>query len=141
MLYQRNGRRRVSSQYTKEKVRGMSIMSIPGKIYGRVLISRMMESTKEQVAEKQEGFGSGWECIDQIFVLKQLVEKCRKKGNKLHVSSMDLEKAYDTVRREELWRMLHEFGFDGYLIRSMSSLYEGSRACGRLGSRVGNILK
>ena len=33
--------------------------------------------------------------------------------------------------------MLHECGVDGYLIRSMSSLYNGSRACMRLGSRVG----
>ena len=43
---------------------------------------------------------------------------------------MDLEKAHDKVCREELWRVLHECGVDGYLIRSMSSLYEGSRACG-----------
>ena len=26
------------------------ILNIPGKIYGNVLVSRMMESTKEQVA-------------------------------------------------------------------------------------------
>ena len=33
--------------------------------------------------------------------------------------------------------MLHECGADGYLIRSMNSLYNGSRAFVRLGSRVG----
>ena len=32
--------------------------------------------------------------------------------------------------------MLHECGVDGYLIRSISSLYDGSRECVRLGSRV-----
>ena len=44
-MYQRIGRRRVSSGYTKENVtresanyRGISILSIPGKIYGRVTI-------------------------------------------------------------------------------------------------------
>ena len=41
---------------------------------------------------------------------------------------VDLEKAYDKVCREELWRVLHECG--------MSSLYDGSRGCVRLGSRV-----
>ena len=49
---------------------------------------------------------------------------------------IDLEKVYDKNCRE-LWRVLHEFGFDGYLTRSMSSSYEGCRACVRLGSKVG----
>ena len=43
--------------------RVISILSIPGKIYGRVLISRMIESTKEQVGEEQGGFRSGRGCI------------------------------------------------------------------------------
>ena len=49
---------------------------------------------------------------------------------------MDLEKAYDKVCRVSLWKVLHECGVDGYLIRSISSLYNRSRACVRLGSRV-----
>ena len=47
-------------------------------------------------------------CIDQIFVLKQLVEKYREKMKELHFVFMDLEKAYDNVFREALWRALHE---------------------------------
>ena len=39
----------------------------------------MIESTKEQVAEKQGGFRSDRGCIDQIFLSKQLVEKYREK--------------------------------------------------------------
>ena len=36
--------------------------------------------------------------------------------------------------------MLHEYGVDGYLIRSMSS-FEGSRACVKLGSRMGEYFE
>ena len=54
---------------------------------------------------------------------------------------MDLEKAYDKFCRETLWRVLHECGVDGYLIRSMSSLYNGSRACVRLDSRAGEYFE
>ena len=39
--------------------RGISILNIPGKIYGRVMISRVMKSTKEQEMEEQGGFRSG----------------------------------------------------------------------------------
>ena len=71
-VYKGKGDRR---DWTNYKV--ISILSIPGKIYGRVLINRMIECTKEQVAEERGGFRSGRGCIDTItiFVLKQLVEK------------------------------------------------------------------
>ena len=66
----------------------------------------MIEGTKEQVAEEQEGFRSGRKCTDQTFVLKQLVEKYREKRKELHVALMDLEKAYDRVYREALCQVL-----------------------------------
>ena len=65
-------------------------MSISKKIYGRVLIRRVMESTKRQVAERQGGFRFGRGGIDQIFVMKQLVEKHREKRKALYVAFMDL---------------------------------------------------
>ena len=76
-MYQRIGRE--CANY-----RIISILSIPGKIYGRVRTSRVMESTKEQVAVEQGGFRYGRGCIDQIFVLKQLVEKYEEKRKELH---------------------------------------------------------
>ena len=64
-VYKGKGDRRYSANY-----RGISISSTPRKIYGRVLINRVIESTKEHVAEEQGGFRSGRGCIDRIFVLK-----------------------------------------------------------------------
>ena len=46
----------------------------------------------------------------------------------MYIEFVDLEKAYDKV--------LRECGVDGYLTRSISSLYDGSRSCGRFGSRA-----
>ena len=96
----------------------------------------MTESTKGQAVEEQGGFRFGRGCLDQIFVLQQLVEKYKEKIKELYVAFMDLEKSYDKVCREELCRVLHGCGVHGYLIRSMSSLYNGSKACVRLGSRL-----
>ena len=53
-VYKGKGDRRDCVNY-----KGISILSIPGKIYGRVLINRVIESTKEQIAEEQGGFRSG----------------------------------------------------------------------------------
>ena len=58
----------------------ISILNIPGKIYGMILISRGIESTKEQVAEEEGGFRSVRGCIVQIFVLNKLFEKYGEKS-------------------------------------------------------------
>ena len=64
-VYKGKDDKRICANY-----RGISMLSMPGKVYGRVFIIRVRESTKEQVAEEQGGFRSGRGCIDQIFVLK-----------------------------------------------------------------------
>ena len=43
------------------------MLSIPGKIFRGVLVSRVIVSTIEQVADEQGGFRSGRGCIDQVF--------------------------------------------------------------------------
>ena len=79
-------------------------------------------------------------CRSDISIETVGLEVWREK-EELHVTFMNLEKAYDKVCREALWRVLRECGVDGYLIRSMSSLYNGSRAYVRSGSRVGEYFK
>ncbi len=46
---------------------------------------------------------------------------------------MDLEKAFDRVDREALWRVLQMYGIGGRLMRAVKSFYEGSRTCDRAG--------
>ena len=54
----------------------------------------------------------------------------------MYIAFLDFQKAYDKICREELWRAMHECEVYGYLIRSMSSLYDESRAYIRLSSRT-----
>ena len=50
--------------------RGISLHSVTGKVYGRVLTERLMEVTEGKVSEEQGGFRKGKGCVDQIFSLK-----------------------------------------------------------------------
>ena len=54
-------------------------LSVPGKVYGRILIDRVIEHSEEQIGEEQSGFRKGRSCADQIFVLRQLSEKMTEK--------------------------------------------------------------
>ena len=112
--------------------RGISLLSIPGKVYGRILIEKVRSLTERLIGEEQCGFRSGRGCVDQVFVMKQMSEKFVDKNKSLYVAYMDLEKAYDRVDREAMWRVLSMYGINGQLLKAVQSLYEKSEACVRV---------
>ena len=83
--------------------RGISLLSIPGKVYGRVLIERVRLETEHMIGEEQCGFRSGRGCVDQVFVMRQLAERFVSKGKSVYAAYMDLEKAYDRIDRNAMW--------------------------------------
>ena len=45
-----------------------------------------------------------------IFVLRQIQEKCREQDMGLYAAFVDLIKAFDTVSRDGLWKILARLG-------------------------------
>ena len=119
--------------YDCKNSRGISLLSVVGKLYGRVLIERVRRLTEELVGEEQGGFRRGRGCVDQLFVLRQLNEKFMEMGKKLYWAFMDLEKAYDRVNRDVLWGVLESYGVYGKLLGAVKSMYVESKACVRVG--------
>ena len=96
------------------------------------MVERIRKTTEEKVGEEQGGFRRGGGCVDQIFTLKQLNEKCTDSGKELHMAFIDLEKAYDRVDRKALWKVLELYGVGEKLRKAVESMYEGGRACVRI---------
>ena len=59
-------------------------------------------TTEGLIEDKQGGFRSETGCVDQISHYSKFVRKCNRKKQRVYVSFMDLEKAYDRVSREAL---------------------------------------
>ena len=116
--------------------RGISLLSVPGKVYGRILIERVIENSEGQIGEEQSGFRKGRSCADQIFVLRQLCEKMKQKKRRVCIAFMDLEKAYDRVDREAMWQVMRIYGIGGKVLRGIMSFYDDGRACVRVGGKV-----
>ena len=118
--------------------RGISLLCVVGKLFGRILIERIRDKTERVIREEQCGFRKGRSCTDQIFTVRQLSEKFIEKGKDVYWAFMDLEKAYDRVDREAMWQVLRLYGVGGKLLRAVQSFYKESRACVRNGSEVSN---
>ena len=60
---------------------------------------------------------------------------------KVFCAFVDLEKAYDSVNRVELWKILKEYGVDEGLVRALRGFYDGSKACVRVNSVMSDVFK
>ncbi|KAK3557981.1 hypothetical protein QTP86_005631 [Hemibagrus guttatus] len=97
----KKGDQRVCSNY-----RGITLLSLPGKVYSRVLERRV-----------QPVLEGSWEFAQPV-----------------HMCFVDLEKVFDRVPRGILWEVLWEYGVRGPLLRAVRSLYNRSRSLVRIAS-------
>ena len=81
--------------------RGISLLSIPGKVYAKILDKRMRDITEEKILEEQGAFRKRRSCTDQLFTVRMLSEKVIAKNKSMIMVCVDLEKAYDNVNRKK----------------------------------------
>jgi hypothetical protein len=71
--------------------RGISLLSIAGKIMARVILNRIkLHLLDDIVSENQCGFRSNRETIVMIFAVCQLHEKCQEQNQNPHMLFVDL---------------------------------------------------
>ena len=109
--------------------RGISLLSIAGKILARIILNRITESLLDSVApESQCGFRKNRGTVDMVFALRQLQEKCIEQNQDLYVLFVDLTKAFDTVSRPGLWAILSRLGCPVKFVSMIKAFHEGMMA-------------
>ncbi|BHF66667.1 hypothetical protein SprV_0200968900 [Sparganum proliferum] len=63
-----------------------------------------------------------------IFATRQLQEKCQEMRTHLYSTFADLTKAFDTVNREGLWKIMRKFGCPERFIETVRQLHDGMMA-------------
>ncbi|KAK3564177.1 hypothetical protein QTP86_010807 [Hemibagrus guttatus] len=125
----KKGDRRVCSNY-----RGITLLSLPGKVYSRVLERRVRPLVEPRIQEEQCGFRPSRGTLDQLYTLHRVLEGSWEFAQPVHMCFVDLEKAFDRVPRGILWEVLWEYGVRGPLLRAVRSLYNRSRSLVRIAS-------
>ena len=105
-------------------------MSIAGKILARVLLNRLNEHLEQSglLPESQCGFRKNRGTIDRIFTARQLQEKCQEQNVDLYMTFVNLTKAFDTVSREGLWKIMAKFGYPAKFIETVRQFHDGMLA-------------
>ena len=128
-LFKRKGNHQVCDNH-----RGISLLSIAGKILARVLLNRLNEHLERSglLPESQCGFRKNRGTINMIFTARQLArqlqEKCQEQNVDLYMTFVDLTKAFDTVSREGLWKIMAKFGCPAKFIAMVRQFHDGMLA-------------
>ena len=109
--------------------RGISLLSLPGKVYAKCLEKRLCKIVKPQVQNAQCGFPPGKSTMDQIFALLFFFEKSWKYAKEVYTYFVHLEKAYDHVPRDKLWAVMLKFDMRGQLLAAIKLLHKQSEVC------------
>ncbi|KAK3508104.1 hypothetical protein QTP70_014279 [Hemibagrus guttatus] len=104
----KKGDRRLCSNY-----RGITLLSLPGKVYSRVLERRVQPLVEPRIQEEQCGFRPSRGTLDQLYTLHRVLEDSWEFTQPVHICFVDLEKAFDHVPRGILWEVLWEYGVRG----------------------------
>jgi hypothetical protein len=91
-----------------------------------------------KIDSMQFGFMAGRSTTDAIFMVRQLQEKYLAKNKELWIAFVDLEKAYDRVPREVVWRALRCLGVDELIVSVIRAMYEDATTRVKLNGRESN---
>ncbi|CAB1103279.1 unnamed protein product [Ectocarpus sp. CCAP 1310/34] len=109
---------------------GISLLSHVGKVPIMIITNRLSAFCEANniLPEEQCGFRPGRSTVDMLFVVRRLQELGRRKKIPLYMCFVDLNKAYDSVDREMLWKVLARAGISAKLIEVIRQFHDGMRA-------------
>ena len=108
-----------------DNYRGITLLSVPGKVLNRIILERMKGTVDQTLREQQAGFRQDRSCTDQIATLRIIVEQSIEWNSSLYINFVDYEKAFDSVDRETLWKVLRHYGVPKKLVNMIKNSYEG----------------
>ena len=85
----------------------------------------MKGEVDKTLREEQAGFRQDISCTDQIATLRIIVEQSIEWNSSLYVNVVDYKKAFDSLERETLCKILRHYGVPMKLVNMIKNAYEG----------------
>ncbi|CAH8613024.1 unnamed protein product [Schistosoma curassoni] len=108
-----------------DNYRSITLLSIPGKVFNRVLLNRMKGNVDAKLRDQQAGFRKDRSCTDQIATLRIILEQSMEWNSSLYINFIDYEKAFDSVDRTTLWKLLRHYSVPQKIVNVIQNSYDG----------------
>ena len=102
--------------------RGITLIPTAAKVMGKVVIKRISRGVDKKLRKEQADFRSGGSTMEQIFVLRNIIEQSVEWNASLYICFFDYEKPFDSIHRETLWRIMGSYGNPPKLVRMVQAM-------------------
>ena len=106
--------------------RGISLLSIVGKVFMKIIQTRLRKHCEQINREEQAGFRPGRGCCDQIFTIRQLMEERIRCGQRTVIVFIDFKSAFDCIHWPVLWETLEAEHVSRKIVALLQSAYNDS---------------
>ena len=89
-----------------------------------------------KLREEQTGFRKGRGCTDQIFTLRNIIEQSIEWNMPLFINFIDFKKAFDSVHRNTLWKLMGSYGIPNKIINLVKCFYNNFKCSVILGNTI-----
>ena len=104
--------------------RGIMLLSVPGKVLNRVILDRVKDAVDPQLMDQQAGFRRNRSIADQIASLRIITEQSLEWNSPLCINFIDYKKAFDSVDRQTLRKLLRHYGVPVKIVSLIQCIYQ-----------------
>ena len=109
------------------------LLPIAYKVLTSVLCKILKLHSKALIGPYQGGFRPGKTTIEQIFTLRQILEKRHEKQDKIHYLFVDVKAVFDSLVIDHIYSAMYDLGIPAKLIRLCRMTLSNSCSSVKLG--------
>ena len=110
--------------------RGITLLNTVGKVFCKLLNDRIVGVLEKEgrISEGQAGFRIKRSCVDHVYTVGRIIQGRKQAKLPTYCFFLDVQKAYDTVWRNGLWKQLSKYGINGKMWRMLKRMTECTKS-------------
>ena len=111
-----------------DNYRGIALTSIVSKTLNRMILNRIRPSLEKLLRINQNGFRQGRSTASHILALRRILEGARDKHLSAVLLFIDFKKAFDSLHRGLLMKILTAYGIPQAIVKLIERMYDNTIA-------------
>ena len=116
--------------------RGITLRSTASKLFQMIFLQRLNLGLEDLLRDNQCGFRRNRSCIDQLYALRTIIHKTLDYNIPLCINFVDYRAAFDSIRRDFIWKAFDHYGLPQKYIRIMQAFFAATTSAVRFNGEL-----